>query len=592
MTSRRLFIQLIILNVAAVFPLSAVTAFAPTSLSFKNAVVTQNHHHHHAKNQYTIHQKTSYVGRRGNQLNASSIQAPPRKLSIRQILTKFINIFRKILYPHTLIPKSTTNNEASKAPLPEGPLGCPFFGNFIFAGDSQNGPGTFWRKMLHKLNNPGIFKVMFFGNPMSIVYGPDNMKDVLEREFKSAEQGGIMTGSIASSEAAIDIFGSQSLLRSTEKKEHSYLRKLVGQSMNPSSVAKSIPQLVKGTELALNEMIEKGKEGVVMEDVCTQYTLDVAWRQILGLDLTKEEEDEFRDAVANWIFGIVNPFIGLMPSYLVKRSKSYKAKKYLDSLILSKMDDLKRNGPDGSTLSAMVYATDDDGNNEEKGGESQIKLTTAQILDNALLLILAGSETSASTLTTSMLFLAMYPEIYQKIQKEQQDIQKKYGPDKDLSRQVIDEEMPYLDAFIRETTRIKPLNSGAPRVTKESIMIDGKQIPKNWPVFCNVLLTHSVDPKTVETDGFGNNMDIYKGFKPERWLDEDTKPSAWMAFGHGPRFCLGYNLARAEMKIFLALVARNVEFSLVNGTKDIKWQKMSIIPKPKDGTLINVKVKN
>ena len=62
-----------------------------------------------------------------------------------------------------------------------------------------------------------------------------------------------------------------------------------------------------------------------------------------------------------------------------------------------------------------------------------------------------------------------------------------------------------------------------------------------------------------------------------------------MAFGYGPRYCLGSNLAMAEMKTFLAVLARKIDFELVNSTEDIEWQKFSIMPKPKDGTLVSVK---
>ena len=84
-------------------------------------------------------------------------------------------------------------------------------------------------------------------------------------------------------------------------------------------------------------------------------------------------------------------------------------------------------------------------------------------------------------------------------------------------------------------------------------------------------------------------MDIVKGFKPERWLDDKTKPADWMAFGVGPRYCLGANFALAEMKVFLALFAQRVDFNLTNTTADnVEWKKLSIIPKPKDGALISV----
>ena len=67
------------------------------------------------------------------------------------------------------------------------------------------------------------------------------MKNVLDREFKSPQEGGIMTSQMRG--ASGDIFGNESLLRSQDKGEHSWLRKLVGQSMSPSAVGKSIPQL-------------------------------------------------------------------------------------------------------------------------------------------------------------------------------------------------------------------------------------------------------------------------------------------------------------------------------------------------------------
>jgi len=521
---------------------------------------------------------------------SSSSPSTSNPNQIRQMLLTLVTIFRKFFYPHTM-PDTKVQE-----PLPTGTLGCPFFGHFFMKGDAQNGPGTFWRKMSRKLNDPGIFKFAFVGKPMAVVYGSENIKNVLDREFKDEEQGGIRTGTMtANSKAATEIFGTQSLLMAQNKADHSYLRKLVGQSMTPSALAGSIPQLVTGVEMAIQDIKMQGtsKKGIVMEDVCTKYTLDVAWRQILGLDLKNEEEiDEFTQNVKDWIYGILNPLLFVAPTFVVKRLKSYKAKQYLNNMIIQKIEQVEARGvSDGSTLSEMVFATDKDDSNNSNGDTQIKKLSRRQIIDNALLLILAGSETSASTLTTAMLFLGMYPEIYQKIMQEQKDIQAKHGSsnEESLTRKILDEEMPYLEAVIKETMRIKPLNQGAGRITKSTIVVDGQQIPKGWPVLFNVQLTHARDPVIIKTDGKENVMNIYEGFKPERWLNEDTKPDAWMSFGYGPRYCLGANLAMAEMKIFLAVFVRNIDtFKLVNGEKDVKWQKLAIIPKPRDGTLIQV----
>jgi cytochrome P450 len=49
-------------------------------------------------------------------------------------------------------------------------------------------------------------------------------------------------------------------------------------------------------------------------------------------------------------------------------------------------------------------------------------------------------------------------------------------------------------------------------------------------------------------------------------------------------------LAVAEMKIFLALFARRVDFDMTNTTpENIEWKRLSIIPKPMDGALISVR---
>ena len=267
-------------------------------------------------------------------------------------------------------------------------------------------------------------------------------------------------------------------------------------------------------------------------------------------------------------------------------------------MVENKIEQLNQNGPDGSTLSGMVFAEEEDASGNSLGR----KLSKKQILDNALLLILAGSETSAGTLTLALMLLGIHTNVWDKIVEEQRVLVSKYG--QSLTKSQLDKDCPYLDAVIRETMRIRPIDSGAPRVTRDTLVVDGTQIPKGYAVHFNIRLTHEMDPiarlgnsehndSNVNHDNVDfDHMDIYKGFQPERWLSEETKPKQdWMAFGYGPRYCLGANLAMAEMKTFLSLLARKVDYKLVNDTNDIKWQRLSIIPKPLDGTLVQIKEK-
>jgi len=316
-----------------------------------------------------------------------------------------------------------------------------------------------------------------------------------------------------------------------------------------------------------------GKDKIKMFDVCNQLTVDVAWRQILGLDLDEEEDTRFVAEVKHWMKGLLSPIYlsFAFPFFILKHTRPYKARLYLVSKIEEKLNKLEENGPDGSTLSAMVFATDDDG---------KAKLTRQQVIDNALLLILAGSETSANTLTNIMLLLGMHPHVWEKLVQEQQSVVNKHGDT--FTKTLIDNECPYLEAVIKEVMRLIPVSGGGTRLVDETFVINSVQIPKNWFTIYSIGLTHENDSITRKTDG-SHNMDLRLGFKPERWLEEETRPTTeYLPFGAGYRYCLGHALAMAEMKIFLAILARKVHFELVSDLEGMKW-KEGIILTPKDG---------
>ena len=57
--------------------------------------------------------------------------------------------------------------------------------------------------------------------------------------------------------------------------------------------------------------------------------------------------------------------------------------------------------------------------------------------------------------------------------------------------------------------------------------------------------------------------DVPERFDPDRWLANGHDPKTFLAFGAGPRFCPGRNLAFLEGKTALAMLARNFDWELV-----------------------------
>ncbi len=212
----------------------------------------------------------------------------------------------------------------------------------------------------------------------------------------------------------------------------------------------------------------------------------------------------------------------------------------------------------------MIFAVDN---------ESNKSLSHEQIIDNVLFLLLAGSETSSSTLTNCLLFLGLHTQVWDRVIEEQRQVQKINGDA--LTKDILDNECIYLEAVIKELMRIRPISGGQYRRVKSTMVVDGMQIPKGWPI--------------IKFED-GSHMDIVKGFNPDRWLDETTRPNDYMPFGSGPRYCLGATLAMVEMKIFLAIMARKVKFDLVGVDSDnIEWKRTDLIAVPKDGVMMSVK---
>lgn len=524
------------------------------------------------------------------------------------LLAASTKLRQKALWPGLKYPESKDSQ------LLPGSLGCPFLGSpqMYVSADPSYGAGNYYRKAARKAASslekavgkiPKIWKYYIFGSPAAVVSGGKTFQKIMSMEFD---------GSMTSSGVDImedGLMPTRSLLFERSKSRHTYLRKLVGAALTPSAVAKSAPLLQSAAQEQVSKMLlannnNNNEEAVKFQKICTDYTLDVAWRQILGLELTQDEIPIFEQNVETWINGVAS--LQVLMKINVKGHPGWKAREYVISKIEERIDYLLANGPDNqSTLSGMVFATDDE--------DSEKKLSREEIIDNALILIFAGSETSANTLTNAMLFLGLHPTVWNKLVKEQSAIQATHG-DSLTTASVDPNTAPYLDAFLKETMRMRTVIGGLPRMVLQDIDVDGDGktiIPKGYMIDPSFLLTHEEDPNVKLPDAM--HLDAIEGFRPERWLDEESasgethpKPDSdwYVPYGFGPRYCLGKNLAQLEMKIFLATIVRKLEFPKLEmlpenydyspQKKDfsVDWGTSSaVIPTAQDGVLVSVAAK-
>ncbi|KAI0192142.1 cytochrome P450 monooxygenase-like protein [Astrocystis sublimbata] len=169
-------------------------------------------------------------------------------------------------------------------------------------------------------------------------------------------------------------------------------------------------------------------------------------------------------------------------------------------------------------------------------------ITEAELKEQAQTIIVAGSETTATTLTAVTLQMLKNPEVLSKLQNEVRSAFTSIDQITGDSTSGLE----YLSGVIEEGLRMfPPVTTSLPRHSPGAV-IDGHYVPSGV-VVGNSNYEMSRDPRYWHEP---------EKFLPERWIGEgyhDNKKAS-QPFSTGPRGCLGINLAYLEMRITLATI--------------------------------------
>ncbi|XP_044740007.1 probable cytochrome P450 4p3, partial [Chrysoperla carnea] len=177
--------------------------------------------------------------------------------------------------------------------------------------------------------------------------------------------------------------------------------------------------------------------------------------------------------------------------------------------------------------------------------------TEEQLHNETNVLIFAGYETTAITLSFLLLHLAVYKDIQTKLYNEIIEV---LGDQNVLSMNVDDlPELIYMDMVLKESMRLTPTAPVISREASQDIKIDNYTIPKGANILIPIINIHR-NPEYWENP---------LKFDPERFTSENMKnrhPYAYMPFGAGPRSCLGRRYAWIFMKTALVALLSRYEF--------------------------------
>jgi enediyne biosynthesis protein E7 len=284
---------------------------------------------------------------------------------------------------------------------------------------------------------------------------------------------------------------------------------------------------------------------VDVSEEMTRLTMSVLGRSLLAADLSplRMLGPAFEEAQDRAMFEMVS--LGALPLWLPapRNLRFRKARRQLEDAV-------------GVLVSGRAHAGGGDGNDllsmlaNAYAGERDAQARWRALRDELITILLAGHETTASTLSWTWYLLATHPEAEAAMRAEAVEVLGDRAPGhEDLAR------LPYTTTVIQETMRLYPPVWGLTRKSVDADVIDGYRVPARADVM--------ISPYTLHRHpGFWPEPDE---FRPERFAASATPVAhryAYIPFGAGPRVCVGSHLGMMEATLIAAMVARDFRFEL------------------------------
>lgn len=200
------------------------------------------------------------------------------------------------------------------------------------------------------------------------------------------------------------------------------------------------------------------------------------------------------------------------------------------------------------------------------------KMTLEEIESTFSILIIAGSETTATTLSGITNELIKAP---QQLQRLVDEVRTSFKSSDEITFAGL-KDMPFLNAVCHEGLRIcHPVPAGLPRL-----------VPKGGDTVCGHFLPEFTNITVQSTVMNLSPINFHKSlsFLPERFLPPNMRPkefdsdnrSTQHPFSLGPRRCVGKLLAMAQLRIVLAKVVWHFDIEMPEHKVALDWLSQKI----------------
>lgn len=213
--------------------------------------------------------------------------------------------------------------------------------------------------------------------------------------------------------------------------------------------------------------------------------------------------------------------------------------------------------------------------------EQQIQgkaMSDEEVSAQSVIFMVAGFETTGSTLSYMAYVLATHPEVQEKLLKELDDALETRG---DTPLYDFINSLDYLDRVLCEVLRLYTPGFLVHRRCNETCTVNGITIPSGVDVFMPPYVLHR-DPALWSNP---------EKFDPNRFSPENRAthvPYSYMPFGMGPRQCIGFRFALLEMKTAMVKILSKVKFQRAADTVSQLRFRSVLLMQPRDPILLQI----
>ena len=320
--------------------------------------------------------------------------------------------------------------------------------------------------------------------------------------------------------------------------------------IQPAFHKEKIQNLVEIINKAINEQVNKiNTEGFVeLYPIMNELAFEVVAKSLFNFSAEKETLKRLQFIIEKLQLFIVKelrmPYKKLW--YTLTGEIKYHMKLVKESRsIINTIIDQRRESDDehDDLLDMLLSAKYEDGTT----------MTNEQLIDEILILFVAGHETTANALTFTLKLLAQNKDVLTKVETEVKETSaKNVTPLQEISQ------LNYTKCCIEESLRLYPPAWITDRVNIEDDKINDYVLKKGTIIGASIYELHRNE----------NYWDSPESFKPSRFFEESRKQIMpyYMPFGAGPRLCIGNNFAMYEMILAVNTILKKFDISTDNDT--------------------------